>query len=125
MPSLASSKSPDAIRQAIAQAIREGRVRAGLSISEAARSIGVSRRTINRWESAQDALPAHHYLRASRLYGIDPAIGGDAPAADLRSDGISGSAAGVTPVPSTGPIHKARAIKRDPPKARPARAAAK
>lgn len=49
-------------------AVREARLRAGLSLSEIAGAVGVSPATIYRWETAQRRPSGAAALRYARLY---------------------------------------------------------
>ena len=73
-PAAPSPTSDDPIRRAIARRMRECRRRAGMTIAEAARRIGVTDRTVERSESGAHVPRADIYVRAMQLYGVDAGI---------------------------------------------------
>lgn len=72
------------LRKKIGRDLKAARLRAGVSIPEAAKAIGVTRMAIYAWEKGETAPSADRYLRLIRLYEpdddpplADPALAGE------------------------------------------------
>ncbi len=68
-----SDESPAAIRQAVADRIRQIMQRRGLSGAELARRLGVSQPTIHAWVNGAHGLRRQNIRRLAAEFGVDPA----------------------------------------------------
>lgn len=57
----------------IGQILKASRVRAGMSIIDVSKELGVTRQTLYRWETGKDMPRVHMYFRLVELYDMEDA----------------------------------------------------